>query len=362
MESNPWGDKKCGRPECFVCRGEKGGIRHCMKESILYSIKCEEYSTRGKQAEYWGETGRDGYVRGGEHLKGCKEKNEENALWKHIEGEHRGEDRGDEMFTMKIEKGFRKALARQISEGVSIEMCEGILLNSKSEWNNSKIPRIIIEEGEKQREDKDSGLGNKSERGKQKKGEERQVVNRQRNKKRGTEGGGEPHQSRDNLNREQAVKTNKKRKITEKSQEIEGGSKIQTEKRKSRETEIHQREVRKEKITRKQRDSECVEIEKRGKKVKETGGEYWREVFQRMARQAEEKRRGIFVIRGVQKHVLRLAESRAGEGKATTKEALSSEGGEVNVDSRENHSGRESHDSDKMGGFGGASCPQGGGV
>ena len=63
----------------------------------------------------------------------------------------------------------------------------------------------------------------------------------------------------------------------------------------------------------------------------------------------------------MQKHVLRLAESRAGEGKATTKEALSSEVGEVNVDSRENHSGRESDDSDKTGGFGGASCPQGGG-
>ena len=26
VSSNPWGDMKCGRENCFVCRGEKGGI------------------------------------------------------------------------------------------------------------------------------------------------------------------------------------------------------------------------------------------------------------------------------------------------------------------------------------------------
>ena len=64
-------------------QGEKGGIRHCMKEGVLYNITCEECKTREKKAEYWGETGRDGYVRGGEHLKGCSEKDDDNALLKH---------------------------------------------------------------------------------------------------------------------------------------------------------------------------------------------------------------------------------------------------------------------------------------
>ena len=68
-----------------------------MRESVLYKIECDECKTRGKVAEYWGETGRDGYARGGEHLKGCKEGNEKNALWKHISGEHRGEERGSEI-------------------------------------------------------------------------------------------------------------------------------------------------------------------------------------------------------------------------------------------------------------------------
>ena len=97
-----------------------------------------------------------GILEGGNHLKGCTEQNEENALWKHLEGEHRGENKGNEIFSMRVEKGFKKALARQISEGVAIEMSEGILLNSKSEWNNSRIVRIIIEEGDKQKEDIES--------------------------------------------------------------------------------------------------------------------------------------------------------------------------------------------------------------
>ena len=63
---------------------------------------------------------------------------------------------------MRIEKGFKKALARQISEGVAIEMCEGQLLNSKSEWNSTGIPRIIIEVGETQTEDIESGLAKKA--------------------------------------------------------------------------------------------------------------------------------------------------------------------------------------------------------
>ena len=51
------------------------------------------------------------------------------------------------MFTMSMEKGFEKPLARQIREGVEIEMSEMVLMNSKSELNSAQIPRIIIEEG-----------------------------------------------------------------------------------------------------------------------------------------------------------------------------------------------------------------------
>ena len=90
VSGNPWGDQKCGRSECFVCRGEQGGMNACMKEGVLYQIQCEECKTRGRQVEYWGETGRDSYSRWGEHIKGCREQKGDNVLWKHIEGKVRG--------------------------------------------------------------------------------------------------------------------------------------------------------------------------------------------------------------------------------------------------------------------------------
>ena len=63
------------------------------------------------------------------------------------------------MFEMNLEKSFKKPLERQVREGVQLEMCTAdIVMNSKAEWNGSRIPRIIIEEREKQTEDKESGM------------------------------------------------------------------------------------------------------------------------------------------------------------------------------------------------------------
>ena len=119
VSSNPWSDLKCGRKQCFVCRGEKGGVGACMKENVLYSVCCEECKRGERTVEYWGETGRDCYSRGEEHLRGCRDKDEDNAMWKHVWGTHGGEG-GDERFSMKMEMGLKKPLARQIREGVEI--------------------------------------------------------------------------------------------------------------------------------------------------------------------------------------------------------------------------------------------------
>ena len=101
-------------------------------------------------------------------------------MWKHISEAHGGE-KGEEIFSMKMEAGFKKPLARQIKEGVEIEMSKGVLMNSKSEWNNSKIPRIVIETGEDQREDQESGLGNKEEKEKRDRRRENRELHTVRN-------------------------------------------------------------------------------------------------------------------------------------------------------------------------------------
>ena len=51
---------------------------------------------------------------------------------------------------MKIQKTHRTPLGRQVAEGVEINRCEAdIIMNSKGEWNGSRLPRMIIERGEK---------------------------------------------------------------------------------------------------------------------------------------------------------------------------------------------------------------------
>ena len=115
---------------------------------------------------------------------------------------------------MKVEKSFKKPLARQIREGVEIEMSRASLLNSKSEWNNLGIPRIIVEEGELQREDKESGLGNQTEIERQRKRKERAAESSERNKKRKQE------KEKPNVEPEVEKESYKRRKIVESEENI----------------------------------------------------------------------------------------------------------------------------------------------
>ena len=98
-------------------------------------------------------------------------------------GTQRGRKGGRNLFN-ESRKSFKKPLARQIREGVEIEMSQATLLNSKSEWNNSRIPRIIVEEGEQQVEDRESGLGNQVEKEKQNRKIEKQKERSVRGEKR----------------------------------------------------------------------------------------------------------------------------------------------------------------------------------
>ena len=87
------------------------------------------------------------------------------------------------MFEMRLERGYKKPLARQIREGVEIDTSSSTLMNTKAEWNNARIPRIIIEEGETQKEDVTSGLGRQNEKEKKAKAErfrERRKVEKRR--------------------------------------------------------------------------------------------------------------------------------------------------------------------------------------
>ena len=60
---------------------------------------------------------------------------------------------------MRMIEGHRSPLERQVHEGVQLELHKAdIIMNSKSEWNHARLPRIVIEMGEEQAEDQENGM------------------------------------------------------------------------------------------------------------------------------------------------------------------------------------------------------------
>ena len=64
VSGNPWSDQKCGRTKCMICQRETGNMGECMRENALYKITCQEFRRVEVRSEYWGETGRNCFLRG----------------------------------------------------------------------------------------------------------------------------------------------------------------------------------------------------------------------------------------------------------------------------------------------------------
>ena len=135
--SNPWKSGKCGRPRCFPCKGESGG--DCWKEGVNYSLFCNECGE--KVAAYLGETGRNGYTGGLEHLDNLDARNEDKSvLWLHSIYHH--DKRQDVQYSMRITGGFSDCLDRQTMEMVRINNFNGqVLLNRKTEMGGVRVER-----------------------------------------------------------------------------------------------------------------------------------------------------------------------------------------------------------------------------
>ena len=90
----------------------------------------------GRKACCYGESGKNGYTRGGEHRAACRLKNEENALYKHYLLEHGGMQAE---FSMRVSGSFSSCLVRQVNEAVRIGMSEDdCLMNSKAEFHQGE--------------------------------------------------------------------------------------------------------------------------------------------------------------------------------------------------------------------------------
>ena len=134
---NPWAGARCGRQQCFPCRSEKGG--NCWREGVTYSLICEECGV--KVAEYKGETGRNGYTRGKEHLEYLAAKNEDKSvLWLH--SIHHHQRREDVEYSMRVSGAFKDSLDRQVMERVQISNFRGpVLMNRRNEMGGFRVER-----------------------------------------------------------------------------------------------------------------------------------------------------------------------------------------------------------------------------
>ena len=93
---------------------------------------------------YWGESHRSWHDRSEEHIKALKSGNQGNALVKHQTLHHPDETPN---FQFKLHKSWKTSLQRQIQEGLLIQNTDtDLLMNSRSEWGNNGIPRIVIQD------------------------------------------------------------------------------------------------------------------------------------------------------------------------------------------------------------------------
>ena len=137
-----WGAVPCKRPGCWSCQHE-ASAGQCRSEGITYYIVCLGCLGNGILSEYSGESSRDMFQRGNEHLHGLEVEDPENPLWKHCSTMHKGEK---QKFQLRLMSRHLTPFDRLIAESVNITHGQGDnCLNSKAEWMGESIPRLAIE-------------------------------------------------------------------------------------------------------------------------------------------------------------------------------------------------------------------------
>ena len=103
---------------------------------------------------YIGESGRSAFERGFEHLDQLATLSKKSHMLKHMLFQHENEDFSKVQWGMFILEYKKSAFERQISEAVTIEKVakSSKILNSRSEWNQCQLPRLITRMGNQESE------------------------------------------------------------------------------------------------------------------------------------------------------------------------------------------------------------------
>ena len=169
--------KECGRDDCTTCMQESKGekVPPCKKRSVMYENICLRCNPGAGGEEnkkvtpptyppsiYVGETSKSMYERAKQHWADYRAGHEDSHILKHQVLHHGGSE--SPKFHFRPVKFYQSALGRQIAEAVRIEMMgEDVVLNSKSEFNRSKIGRLTLGDEKEQERSKDLARGEETE-------------------------------------------------------------------------------------------------------------------------------------------------------------------------------------------------------
>lgn len=134
-KTNPFPKPKCNDPnQCLVCSNQEGK-GNCRKENITYNIQCTECNSR-----YIGETARNAYSRGMEHIKALNKKDKNSVLHRHNVEAHEGTT---PRYYMSVSGCHDTALTRQLTEAIQINNTPNVI-NNKSEWASQSTVRVQL--------------------------------------------------------------------------------------------------------------------------------------------------------------------------------------------------------------------------
>ena len=104
---------------------------------VTYEISCDVEEC---DMIYHGETGRNAFTRGGEHLDSIRQQDTSSPLWRHTRGVHSTLTQPPN-YNMKVTGVYRgDATLRQITEAVRINNTpEHRLMNDRAEWGHTPM-------------------------------------------------------------------------------------------------------------------------------------------------------------------------------------------------------------------------------
>ena len=112
---------------------EAGANEKTLKDNVNSSIKF-----------YFGETSRDAYTRGAEHLSDYIGQTDDSHMYKHLSDSHQDSRPRDVKFGMSVIKQHRSSFERMIFESCLIFRNENNVLNSKTEFNRCQPGSKIV--------------------------------------------------------------------------------------------------------------------------------------------------------------------------------------------------------------------------